>query len=87
MAMEGDAEIDSRVSRIADREADELMLEAQQIMEEAQRTGEDPEGRLRGVVEEAVRRGLGAAGAGENGGEGEDGRKRSRMDGEDGMEQ
>ena len=54
------------------------MLEAQRIMEEAQRTGEDPEGRLREVVEEAVRRGFSLGGA-----DGEEARKRTRMEGED----
>lgn len=56
------------------------MDEAQRIMAEAQRTGEDPDGRLREVVEEAVRRGLVL---GQSAGEDEDGRKRSRLDGQD----
>ncbi|KAI9638308.1 ankyrin repeat-containing domain protein [Dioszegia hungarica] len=82
-AADGAAAVDARAERIADMEADELMLEAQAIMEEAQRTGEDPEGRLRGIVEQAVNRGIAAAGGAEGGAEAEEARKRTRMDGMD----
>lgn len=56
------------------------MLEAQRIMEEAQRTGEDPEGKLNELVQEAVRRGVQAEGAdGAGAAEGES-YKRSRAE-------
>lgn len=61
------------------------MLEAQRIMAEVQQTGEDPEGRLRQIVEEAVKRGINLNTAVGVGGVDDAGRKRSKRE-EEGMD-
>jgi hypothetical protein len=52
------------VDNYAEEQASTLMLETQRIMEEAERTGENPDEKLREVVERAIREGMAWGGNG-----------------------
>lgn len=58
------------VDNYAQEQASSLMVEAQRIMEEAERTGEDPDAKLREVVERAIRQGMAWGGGGQEAVEG-----------------